>query len=495
MSDPETQARIKDEALFGRLPLLRSEREYSTRGMISTGFTYAVAAWCFLIGGYSANVVGAAQGVVTMIAGCTVGVVFSAAASALACNRYGLEQIDFCKSCFGQRGARFILFFYIINQIGWTGMILVMFGKGVTNVAGGMNLLGAGVPNDGGGMDYASGENLIRLAVLLGLIVGYWVINHGVHVLNVFNSIVFPGLLVVTAFLYYAIFHGASWHDLTLLKPLHPPSQDPLLNYIISFEFGLGAGFSWWPGIGFLTRNTDTQRNSLYPQVLTMGFGMGVVCCTGLLAGLEFRAADPTVWMIRVGGPLWGVASLILVAVANVSASAMMMYTAALALRHLRFLRSLPWSRLTLLGFFPVLAYVAIPSLLYDKGSAFLAINATMFAPISGVLLVDYFLLRRQQLNVSQIFEDKVGGDYWFTRGFNIPALFCTLLGMGLYIWLLDPISNTARGPVRFLTASGPAVLFPMMLYAVMAYLWLLPKGLGAYRADTSPRPLEEPNI
>lgn len=34
------------------------EREYSTRGILATGFTYAVAAWCFLIGGYAANVVG-----------------------------------------------------------------------------------------------------------------------------------------------------------------------------------------------------------------------------------------------------------------------------------------------------------------------------------------------------------------------------------------------------------------------------------------------------
>src|SRR5438552_14209233 len=117
---PEVEARIREEALFGRLPLLRSEREYSTRGILATGFTYAVAAWCFLIGGYAANVVGALHGVVTLIAGCIIGVTLSAAASALACNRYGLEQIDFTKSCFGQKGAKVILVFYVINQVGWT---------------------------------------------------------------------------------------------------------------------------------------------------------------------------------------------------------------------------------------------------------------------------------------------------------------------------------------------------------------------------------------
>jgi NCS1 family nucleobase:cation symporter-1 len=480
MSHLSIEERIREEALFGRLPLLKGEREYSTRGIISTGFTYAVAAWCFLIGGYSANVVGAVQGLITLICGCTIGVIVSAAASALACNRYGLEQIDYTKSCFGQRGARFILIFYIINQIGWTGMILVMFGTGVTNVAHGLGMGG--------------GENLIRICVLAGLLVGYWVINRGVHVLNVFNSVVFPGLLVVTCFLYYAIFKSASWSQICQLVPLNP-LEDPRLNYIVSFEYGLGAGFSWWPGIGFLTRNTDTQRNSLYPQVLTMGFGMGVVCCTGLLAGLQFRSSDPTIWMIKVGGPLFGVLSLLLVAVANVSASAMMMYTAALALRHLHGLRALPWAKLTMLGFVPVLAYVAFPTALYEKGNSFLTYNATMFGPISAVLLVDYFWLRRQRLNVSQIFEDSPEGHYWFWQGFNVPALVSVASGIMLYIYLLDPMTTTPHGPVKMLTASGPAVVVPMLLYALLAQVFLIGKGQGGYRADTQPVALLQPNL
>lgn len=472
--------RIKDEALFGRLPLLPGEREYSTRGILSTGFAYAVAAWCFLIGGYSANVVGAVQGIVTLIAGCVVGVVMSAAASALACNRYGLEQIDFSKSCFGQRGAKLILVFYVINQIGWTGMILVMFGRGVTNVIGALG--------------WEGGENVVRVAVILGLLVSYAVIIRGVHVLNVFNSIVTPGLVIVTLFLFYAIFRGTSWDEIAALAPIDP-GPSPRLNYILAFEYGLGAGFSWWPGIGFLTRNTDTQRNSFYPQILTMGLGMGVVCCTGLLAGLRFRSFDPTIWMIEVGGPYFGAAALLLVAIANISASAMMMYTAALSLRHVGFFRALPWKTLTIVSFVPVFAYALFPESLYENGSAFLAYNATMFAPISGVLLVDYFLLRRQRLNVSQIFEDHPEGHYRFVGGWNPLALGCMLLGQLLYVWLLDPATGATHWPVQILTASGPSVLLPMVLYAIGARLWLVPRGLGGYGAPTAPVPLRVPNI
>jgi NCS1 family nucleobase:cation symporter-1 len=473
-------ARLRDEALYGRLPLVRGEREYTTRGMLATGFTYAVAAWCFLIGGYAANVVGAVQGAVALVAGCVVGVALAAGASALACNRYGLEQIDYTKSCFGQKGAKLILIFYVVNQVGWTGMILVMFGRGAANVAGAL-----GAP---------SGPWLTRIAVAAGLGAAYLLVVRGVRVLGAFNVIVTPGLLLVTGLLFYVIFRGGGWAAVARAAPL-APAADARLGYVVALEYGLGAGLSWWPGIGFLARNAGTQRSSFYPQVLTMGLGMGVVCCAGLFAGLAYRSYDPTIWMIRAGGPVLGVAALALVAVANVSASAIMMFTAALACRHLGMLRRLPWRALAACTFVPVAVYVAAPEALYAAGSAFLAYNATMFGPISGVLLVDYLLLRRGRLNVSQIFEDGRDGHYRFTGGFNPAALACVLAGQLLYVWLLDPVTLAARGPVRLLTASGPAVLLPMLAYALAARLWLIPSGRGGYRATTAPLPLREPNI
>jgi NCS1 family nucleobase:cation symporter-1 len=358
-------------------------------------------------------------------------------------------------------------------------MILVMFGRGVTNVA---HAFGAPLS-----------EWITRGAVVAGIVVAYIVVIRGVHVLNIFNSIVTPGLLLATGLLFYVIFRDAGWHGIAARPPLEPVG-DSRLGYVIALEFGLGAGFSWWPGIGFLTRNTDTQRNSLYPQVLTMGLGMGIVCCTGLLAGLLFRAFDPTEWMMKAGGPVFGVAALVLVAIANISASAMMMYTASLALRHVRLLRTLEWRVLAALSFVPVISYAIFPEL-YDQGSAFLAYNATMFAPISGVLLVDYFVLRRRRLNVSQLFEDHPSGHYRFFGGFNVPALFCMVLGQLLYIWLLDPVSLRAHGPVRLVTASAPAVLGPMVLYWLLARLLVIPSGRGAYGASEAPIAIRKPNI
>ena len=129
---------IRQESLFGRLPLLPSEREYGHLGAHSTCFAYAVATWCFMVGGFVANYTNAIEGIVCIIAGNLAGTFLVTMAPALACQRYGLEQMDYCRSAFGPRGSRIILVFYVINQVGWNGLVLVMFGNGLRNILRGL---------------------------------------------------------------------------------------------------------------------------------------------------------------------------------------------------------------------------------------------------------------------------------------------------------------------------------------------------------------------
>ena len=138
-------------SIYGREPMLPQEREYKFWNAHGTCFAYSIATWCFLTGGILANYVGAIQGIVCLIAGNLIGTLMVAASLSSGCHRYGLEQIDFCKPAFGQNGARIVLIFYLINMIGWSGLILVMFGNGIVNVVDAMGynppqwLAGAGV--------------------------------------------------------------------------------------------------------------------------------------------------------------------------------------------------------------------------------------------------------------------------------------------------------------------------------------------------------------
>jgi cytosine/uracil/thiamine/allantoin permease len=54
-----------------------------------------------------------------------------------------------------------------------------------------------------------------------------------------------------------------------------------------------------------------------------------------------------------------------------------------------------------------------------------------MFMPLFGVVLTDYFVIRRRKLDIEALYE--VGGIYWYKKGFNIVALVSWAIGFGLY--------------------------------------------------------------
>jgi NCS1 family nucleobase:cation symporter-1 len=62
---------------------------------------------------------------------------------------------------------------------------------------------------------------------------------------------------------------------------------------------------------------------------------------------------------------------------------------------------------------------------------------SSFLGPIAGVLIADYFLVRKQQLNVADLYRR--GGAYEFTKGFNWKAVGAMAAGVlvaliGLFI-------------------------------------------------------------
>ena len=417
-------------SVYGREPLLPSEREYKTWSANGTCFAYAIATWCFLTGGYAAQLVGAVQGMVCLIAGNLIGVFLVSASLSAGSHRYGIEQIDFCKPSFGQNGARVVLIFYLLNMIGWSGLILVMFGNGIVNI---VEALG-----------YQAPSWLVGAGVALGIWLTYMLTTRGVHLLSLFNSIITPALLVIVVFMFYVLIDTHGWAEILAAEPLDPlPS--PWMNYAVCLELGIASGMSWWGGIGFLARNTKTRRNSIYPEVIHFGLVFGAVCSIALFSGLVIGSDDPTQWMVPLGGVFMGVIALLFVALANITSTAVSLFASGLALRHVPGLHKSSWHVIIAITTVPLLFFVVWPTELYDLGDAFLAYNGTMHAPVGGILLVDYFLIRKQRLHLRSIFEAAPSGQYYYTKGFNFLALACVVIGQITYFVVYNPFTDEAH--------------------------------------------------
>lgn len=445
-------------SVYGREPLLPQEREYKFWGAHGTCFAYSIATWCFLTGSFVANYVGAVQGIVCLIAGNLIGTLMVSASLSAGCQRYGIEQIDFCKPAFGQNGARVVLIFYLINMIGWSGLILVMFGNGIVNIVDAMG--------------YEPPQWLAGAGVALGIWITYIITTRGVHLLSLFNNIITPGLIVVVCFMFYTLLTAHGWDEIVAAPPLDP-HPTPWMNYAIAVELGIASGVSWWGGVGFLARNTKTRRNAIYPEVIHFGLVNGAVCSIALVSGLVIGSDDPTEWMVPLGGLTMGVLALAFVGLANITSTAVSVFASGLALRHLPFLRRRGWKLIMALTCVPLVAFAFWPGELFDMGGTFLAYNGTMQAPIAGILLVDYFFLKRQYIDLRSIFEAAPSGRYYYSKGFNFLALGGIIAGQFAYFGIYDPFTDEAHSLFRFLPATVAAFVLPALIYWAGMKFWL----------------------
>ncbi len=55
---------------------------------------------------------------------------------------------------------------------------------------------------------------------------------------------------------------------------------------------------------------------------------------------------------------------------------------------------------------------------------------SALLGPVAGILLVDYFILRKSFVNVNSLYSLSNSGDYFYTKGYNIYALIALLCGV-----------------------------------------------------------------
>lgn len=79
-----------------------------------------------------------------------------------------------------------------------------------------------------------------------------------------------------------------------------------------------------------------------------------------------------------------------------------------------------------------LLSWAVQPWLFYNTASVFLTVMASfsvLMGPLTAVMLVDYFVVRNQKVQLSQLYTGSAEGSYWFTAGFNFRAFIAWVVG------------------------------------------------------------------
>lgn len=87
-------------------------------------------------------------------------------------------------------------------------------------------------------------------------------------------------------------------------------------------------------------------------------------------------------------------------------------------------------------------------------------LGGAFIGPLFGILIADYYLVRKQQVIVDDLFTMSEKGAYWYRKGYNPAAVIATVVG-----------AVVAMIPVLFNDAPG--------MHTTAQYSWFIGCGLG----------------
>ncbi|WP_342114307.1 NCS1 family nucleobase:cation symporter-1 [Pseudoduganella sp. OTU4001] len=350
--------------------------------------------------------------------------------------KYGIPYAVLARASFGTRGARLPALMRAIVACGWYGiqtwfggqMIYTLLGVMMGGEIGGDKIAGLGI----------NGAQL--LCFLAFWAIQFWYIVHGMDAIRKLETYTAPLKIIICFVLLGWVYQKAGGFG-TLLEQ---PSQ--------FVEGGKKAGQFWptfWPSltamIGFwatlalnipdFTRFAKTQRD----QVLGQSIGLPVPM--GLLAALAVIVTSATV--VLYGKAIWdpvdlasrmtGIAVLValiilLIDTISVNLAANLVGPAydfsALAPKHISYRTG---------GYITAgIALAMMPWKLLETTQGYIFTwligYSALLGPIAGVLIVDYYLIRKTELHVGALYDEK--GEYSYTNGWNSAALVAFALGV-----------------------------------------------------------------
>ncbi len=471
-ADPQAVSVI-DQALAETLPLTRVERRWTFFDVLSVKTGLAIATWAFLFGGTTAQFVGFRDGVLTMIAGNTIGVVILLFAFVLPSSKWGTEFFVHQRSVYGPVGAIGLVLVAVVAMVfAWAAILASMIGKSAVEI------VRIAIP-------LASPNVLVLQTVvaLMMLALAWAILIRGSAGVRLLNRVAAPALLLLCMWLMLALFSRVPFATL-LAAPALTPHPDRATNIMLAVELNIAGGISWASLAANLGRYGQTQRAVVWGSLIAYVPVNVLAATVGLISALVLGSADPVSWMIPITGPVPGVLLLLLLVIANLSSLvAMTQGNCQTLIQHFGpRLQQLGWSRFTLVFFLGVATIVLLASeALYNRFFTLVAFFQAVLAPMCGVALADRLVLRRNWVNVRALYDGTAQGAYGYWRRVNWAALTALFAGGAAYLALLNPLAMTGTPLFTRISASVPAVAVAFAVHVLLARLVVLRSGKGAY--------------
>jgi len=381
------------------------------------------------------------QAVVTILLGNLI-VLIPMLLNAHAGTRYGIPFPVFVRASFGVRGANVPAILRALVACGWFGIQAWIGGQAIYSM---LRILWPGAAN-------LPGSNWI--AFLLFWAINMVVIWRGIETIKFLEGIGAPFMLVVGLLLLAWITRKAGGFG----PVLHTPSKFRSTSEFLRFFFpALTAMVGFWATVALnipdFTRYAKSQRAQIVGQALGLPtamtlysfIGVAVTSASAVIFGEPIW--DPVVLLGKFNQPLVALIALVALMVATLNTN-----VAANVVSPSNDFSNL---RPSLISFRTgglitgIVGILLMPWKLLSSFSSYifgwLVGCSALLGPIAGIMICDYYLVRRRQLDVEDLYRRR--GAYEFWRGFNPKAIVALVAGIAIALiglalpavrWLYD---------------------------------------------------------
>ena len=393
--------------------------------------------------------------------------------------RYGIPFPVYCRAAFGTLGANVPALLRALVACGWFGIQTWIGGNAIAQI------LGVFVPSVAKAAPIAALDiSAPQLACFLFFwAINMWVIHRGIHTIRVLLSIKAPLLIALgLALLWWAYDRAGGFGPMLSQPSAFDPGQPKAGQFFSFFVPALTGMIGFWATLSLnipdFSRYARTQRDQVIGQAIglppTMALyafiGVAVTSATTIIYGETIW--DPVAVLTKFTNPVVLIVAMLALCIAtlatNIAANVVSPANdfAHLAPRRISFRTG---------GYITgVIGVLIMPWKLVTDPSGYiftwLVGYSALLGPIAGILIADYFIIRRTELDLIALYDP--AGEYC---GYSIPGLAALTLavlpnlpGFCVHVKWLSP----SRVP-HFLVSSYDYAWFIGFAVAFAAYLVL----------------------
>ncbi len=310
----------------------------------------------------------------------------------------------------------------------------------------------------------------------------FWAMNvyfiiKGTESIKWLESLAAPFLIVVGLALLWWAYARAGGFGPILSQPSKFQTQGEFLKV---FFPALTAMIGYWATLSLnipdFTRYARSQKDQIVGQALGLPttmtlfafIGVAVTSATAIIFPGGGVIWDPVELLGKIGGPFTVVLSMVALSIATLTTN-----LAANVVSPANDFSNLAPHRISFRTGGLITAFLGIvimPWKLLSSSQGYiftwLVGYSALLGPIGGILIADYFVLRRTRLDVADLYRR--GGRYEYARGINPAAVVAFVLGV---------IPSIPGFLAQAFPASFPGV--PAMLKDLYAYAWFIGVGVA----------------